>query len=115
MARQPTTMAMYVEARGAHWLLGSVSLLTRCMFSNRTAEMPSDAPEKARTIIRKINGINGFFNINRYSSVSNVTVLELNSIHRTGENPSRGKSPRARLDRKYKRQHTRASTTILNS
>jgi hypothetical protein len=68
-------IAMYVEARGAHWLSGSSSLLTRCMFSNNTAEMPSDAPEKARTIIRKIKGINGFFNINLCSNVSKVAVL----------------------------------------
>jgi hypothetical protein len=46
------------------------------MFSNKTAEMPSDAPEKAKTIIRKIKGINGFFNINLCSNVSKVIVLE---------------------------------------
>jgi hypothetical protein len=91
MARQPTMIAMYVEARGAHWLSGSSSLLTRCMFSNNTAEMPSDAPEKARTIIRKIKGINGFFNINLCSNVSKVAVL-----------PCQEKIDNARLDRRQK-------------
>ena len=76
MARQPTTMAMYVEARGAHWLSGSSSVLTLCMFSNKTADKPSDAPEKAKTTIRKIKGTNGFFSSNLCLNVSRVMVRE---------------------------------------
>ena len=61
IATQPTAMAIYVDARGAHWLLGSLSVLTAWIFSNILAEMPRDAPEKAKTKIRKINGMKGFF------------------------------------------------------
>jgi hypothetical protein len=63
------------------------------MFSNNTAEIPSDAPEKAKTIIRKIKGINGFFSINLCSNVSKVTVLEAVSKKSTTQ---------ARLDRGQK-------------
>jgi hypothetical protein len=31
------------------------------MFSYSVADIPSDAPEKAKTMILKINGMNGFF------------------------------------------------------
>ena len=61
MATQPTAMAMYVDALGAHWLSGSESVLTFCMFTNNFAERPRDAAEKARTMIRKISGMKGFF------------------------------------------------------
>jgi hypothetical protein len=102
MARQPTMIAMYVEARGAHWLSGSSSLLTRCMFSNNTAEMPSDAPEKARTIIRKIKGINGFFNINLCSNVSKVTIHGDKGRQVLVRNSMSRKIDDARLDRRQK-------------
>jgi hypothetical protein len=102
MARQPTMIAMYVEARGAHWLSGSSSLLTRCMFSNNTAEMPSDAPEKARTIIRKIKGINGFFNINLCSNVSKVAIHGGKGRQVLVRNSMSRKIDDARLDRRQK-------------
>jgi hypothetical protein len=106
MARHPTMMAMYVEARGAHWLSGSSSLLTRCMFSNRTAERPSDAPEKAKTIIRKIKGINGFFSINLCSSISKVTVLVQNERLEKDDESLSIKIDDARLDADKKTAHS---------
>jgi hypothetical protein len=72
------------------------------MFSNNTAEMPSDAPEKARTIIRKIKGINGFFNINLCSNVSKVTIHGDKGRQVLVRNSMSRKIDDARLDRRQK-------------
>ena len=57
---------MYVDARVAHWLLGSASLLTWLTLTRMVAAIASAAPEKASVLSRKANGMNGFFRSSRY-------------------------------------------------
>lgn len=63
-ATVPTQMAMYVEARLAHWLYGSASLLTCLTLTNIAAPRPRAAAEKARTVSRNTRGTKGFLRSN---------------------------------------------------
>ena len=53
-------MAMNVDARLAHWLLESTSLLAACTAVYRLAAMASDTAANVSTVTRKNSGKKGF-------------------------------------------------------